>query len=139
MAENSYLPQTGDDLELVDFALEQQPSYTYKLDIDRGRVKGMTDEADALLQAVYLALGIERYDYLIYSWNYGVEISDLIGQPEDYVMSEVKRRIKDALTQDDRITDVDDWLFESNRNSLTVKFTVHSVYGNIQAEKEVKI
>lgn len=60
MADNSYLPQTGDDLDLVEFAMEQQPSHTYKLDISRGRVKGTTDDADALLQAVYLILSVER-------------------------------------------------------------------------------
>ena len=31
MADNSYLPQTGDDLDLIEFAMEQQPSHTYKL------------------------------------------------------------------------------------------------------------
>lgn len=139
MAENSYLPQTGDDLDLVDFAIEQQPSYTYKLDIDRGRVKGMTDEADALLQAVYLILSVERYQYPIYSYNYGVELVDLIGQPKDYVMSEVKRRITEALTQDDRINSVDDWAFEVRKKAVKVTFTIHSIYGEIETSKEMSI
>lgn len=139
MAENSYLPQTGDDLELVDFALEQQPSYTYKLDIDRGRVKGMTDEADALLQAVYLILSVERYQYPIYSYNYGVELVDLIGQPKDYVMSEVKRRITDALIQDDRINAVDSWEFETTKKALKTTFIIHSIYGEIETTKEVDV
>ena len=50
------LPTTGDDLDLITFAVETQPSYTHKLDIDRNRVRGMTDERDAVLQAVYLIL-----------------------------------------------------------------------------------
>ena len=139
MAENSYLPQTGDDLDLVDFAIEQQPSYTYKLDIDRGRVKGMTDEADALLQAVYLILSVERYQYPIYSYNYGVELIDLIGQPKDYVMSEVKRRITEALTQDDRINSVDGWVFETEKKAVKVTFTIHSIYGEIETTKEMTV
>ena len=138
MAENSYLPQTG-DLELVDFALEQQPSYTYKLDIDRGRVKGMTDEADALLQAVYLILSVERYQYPIYSYNYGVELVDLIGQPKDYVMSEVKRRITEALIQDDRINAVDSWEFETTKKAVKTTFIIHSIYGEIETTKEVDV
>lgn len=40
------LPTTGDDLDLIGFAVESQPGYTHKLDIDRGRVGGMTDEQD---------------------------------------------------------------------------------------------
>lgn len=139
MADNSYLPQTGDDLDLVTFAMEQQPSHTYKLDINRGRVKGTTEDADALLQAVYLILSVERYQYPIYSYDYGVELVDLIGQPKDYIMSEVKRRITEALTQDDRINSVDNWEFESAKKSLTITFTVHSIYGDIETKKEVAI
>ena len=139
MADNSYLPQTGDDLDLVEFAIEQQPNRTYKLDISRGRVKGVTEGADALLQAVYLILSVERYQYPIYSYNYGVELADLIGRPKDFVMSEAKRRITEALTQDDRISSVDGWKFENTPKSLVVTFTVHSIYGDIETKKEVDV
>lgn len=139
MADISYLPQTGDDLDLIEFAMAQQPSHTYKLDISRGRVKGTTEDADALLQAVYLILSVERYQYPIYSYNYGVELVDLIGQPKDFVMSEVKRRITEALTQDDRINSVDGWEFEGTKKALIVTFTVHSIYGDIETKKEVDV
>lgn len=139
MPENSYLPQTGEDLDLIQFAVEQQPSYTYKLDIDRERIKGMTDEADAMLQAIYLVLSVERYQYPIYSYNYGVELEDLIGQPKDYVMSEVKRRITEALTQDDRINSVDGWEFETTKKAVIATFTVHTIYGDVETTKEVDV
>ena len=60
------------------------------------------------MQAVYLILNVERYAFPIYSRDYGSELSDLIGTPRDYAISEIKRRITEALTQDDRITSVDD-------------------------------
>lgn len=139
MAEMQFLPQTGDDINLMEFAVEEQPSRTYKLDIDRGRIRGMTDEADAMLQAVYLILSVERYQYPIYSFNYGVELADLIGQPKDYVMSEAKRRITEALTQDDRIESVDGWAFETTKKSVIVTFTVHTIFGDIETTKEVAV
>lgn len=139
MAELQFLPQTGDDIDLMEFTIEEQPSYTYKLDIDKGRVKGMTDEADAMLQAVYLILSVERYQYPIYSYNYGVELADLIGQPKDYVMSEAKRRITEALTQDDRIESVDEWAFETTKKSVIVTFVVHTIFGDIETTKEVAV
>lgn len=139
MAELQFLPQTGDDIDLMEFTLEEQPSYTYKLDIDKGRIKGMTDEADAMLQAVYLILSVERYQYPIYSYNYGVELADLIGQPKDYVMSEAKRRITEALTQDDRIESIDEWAFETTKNSVIVTFVVHTIFGDIETTKEVAV
>lgn len=133
------LPQTGDDLDLINFQLEEQPGYTHKLDIERGRVSGMTDERDALYQAIYLILNVERYAFPIYSRNYGSELSDLIGQPKDYAMSEIKRRITEALEQDDRITGVEDWSFETGRNWVRASFTVATIYGELEAVKEVEI
>ena len=54
-------------------------------------------------------------------------------------MSEIKRRITEALEQDDRITGVDKWELETGRNSVRVAFTVHSIYGDVDVEKEVEI
>ncbi|MBQ7295982.1 MAG: DUF2634 domain-containing protein [Clostridia bacterium] len=132
-----YLPKTGEDLELMEFAELRMPGYTHKLIIDQNRIKGMTDKAKALLQAVYLILNTERYHYPIYSWRYGVELADLIGKPKDYAMSEAKRRIYEALIQDDRITDVDSWVFSSGHKWVTVSFVVHTIYGDVEAEKEI--
>lgn len=47
------------------------PSRTYKLHAEINRISGWTDEQEAVAQAIYLILNIERYQYLIYSWNYG--------------------------------------------------------------------
>ena len=133
------LPTTGDDLDLIAFQFNIQPGLTHKLDIDRERVRGMTDGRDAVLQAVYLILNVERYAYPIYSRNYGSELSDLIGKPKDYAMSEIKRRITEALMQDDRITSLSDWDFETGRKSVRVSFIVHTIYGDVEATKEVDV
>lgn len=133
------LPTTGGDLDLVAFAVAEQPGYTYKLDTDYQKMTGMTDKQEAIRQAIYLILSVERYAYPIYSRNYGVELADLIGCPKDYAMSEIKRRIIEALEQDDRITGVDKWEFEAGRNSVHVTFVAHTIYGDVGAGKEVKI
>lgn len=133
------LPTTGDDLDLIAFQFSVQPGLTHKLDIDRDRVRGTTDGRDAVLQAVYLILNVERYAYPIYSRNYGSELSDLIGKPKDYAMSEIKRRITEALMQDDRITSLSDWEFETGRKSVRTSFVVHTIYGDVEAAKEVDV
>ena len=133
------LPTTGDNLDLVSFQIGTQPGFTHKLDIDRQRVRGTTDGKDALLQAVYLILNVERYAYPIYSRNYGSELSNLIGKPKDYAMSELKRQITEALLQDDRITGLSDWEFETGRKSVTARFVIHTIYGDVEASKEVDI
>lgn len=115
------------------------PSKTYKIVFDKDRIKGYTTELDAIIQAVYLILSTERYQYIIYSWDYGVELIDLIGKPMPYVMAEVPRRITEALTQDNRIEDVVDFEFETKGKKLYVKFTVVSNIGNIPTELEVDV
>lgn len=133
------LPTTGDDLDLIGFQTIEQPDNTHKLDIEKNRVTGMTDGRDALLQAIYLILNVERYAFPIYSRNYGTELADLIGQPKDYAMSEIKRRITEALTQDDRITGVDNWSFETAGKVVRASFTVYTIYGEIDFSKEVEV
>lgn len=103
------------------------------------RISGYVDGLDSVKQAIYLILSTERYQHIIYSWDYGVELLDLIGKPLPYVMSEVPRRITEALTQDDRIEDVTDFEFEMNGKQLHVKFTVISNVGNIPTELEVDV
>lgn len=138
MAENSYLPRTGDDLNLIEFAMEQQPSLTYALDIERGRLRGTTDGAEALKQAIYLILSTERYDHIIYSWNYGVELKDLIGQEKEYALSEIKRCIAEALLQDERITALDSFDFNTDKKYVHVTFTAHTIYGELEVKTDVR-
>lgn len=115
------------------------PNETYKILADENRINGRTDDLDAVIQAVYLILNCERYKYLIYSWDYGVELLDLYGKPMPYVISEVERRITEALTQDDRIENVVNFEFETIHNKLHVKFEVITIYGGIEVNKEVVI
>ena len=103
------------------------------------RISGYVDDLQAVAQAVYLILSTERYKFIIYSWDYGVELVDLFGKPMPYVMAELPRRIKEALTQDNRITDVTDFQFEKNGKRLLTTFTVVSNVGNISTELEVEV
>ncbi len=106
---------------------------------DTDRLDGYVDELEAVAQAVYLILSTERYKFIIYSWDYGVELVDLIGQPMPYVMSELPRRITEALTMDDRISDVVDFEFTQNGKRLHTSFTVVTNVGNISTELEVEV
>ena len=57
-----------------------------------------------------------------------------------FILPEIPRRIKEALIQDDRIKDVDNFILNNDKQgNVTVEFTVHTVYGDIKAKKEVKV
>lgn len=133
------LPKTDNDGILMTFTEEMQPSKTYLLNQPKEVIRGTIDDMKALEQTIDLILSIERYEYIIYSWNYGVETKDLIGEDYLYVCSELKRRIEEALVQDDRINSVDSFLFEENKNKVNVTFTVHSIFGDIVKDKEADV
>ena len=115
------------------------PTQTYKVAFNSNRIDGYMDDLEAIKQAVYLILSTERYQCLIYSWDYGVELMDLIGKPMPYVLSELPRRIKEALVQDNRISDVTDFEFERHGKIIHAKFTVVSNVGNISTDLEVEV
>lgn len=118
------------------------PNRTYKIvfnDDELGRVSGYADELDSVTQAIYLILSTERYKFLIYSWDYGIELLDLIGKPLNYILSELPRRITEALLTDDRIKEVKDFEFEKTKNQLHTTFTVVTDVGNISTALEVVV
>ncbi|MCC0692334.1 DUF2634 domain-containing protein [Clostridioides sp. ZZV14-6387] len=128
-----------EDVSIINFDVRQEPSKTFKLNMERNKVDGICDDVEALKQTIFLILNTERYEHLIYSWNYGVELNNLIGEPISFVIPELERRIKEALVQDDRIENVDNFQFENVKGKVHCKFTVYSKYGNIKAEKVVSV
>lgn len=130
------LPASGSLLR-QDFQIAQQPSKTYRIQDET--IQGKADGLEAVKQAVYCILDTERYESILYSWNYGVELKDLFGKPMGYVKSEVKRRITEALTQDDRIQSVGAFSFAVSGRNLAVTFTVRTTQGEFEAGKEVRV
>lgn len=130
------LPQTGNILR-KEFQVVRQPSKAYRL--EKEHVRGYVEGLEAVKQAVYFILNTERYEHVIYKWNYGVELKDLFGKPMGLVKSKLKKRITEALTQDDRIQSVNAFSFTQEGRRLQVQFTVHTNCGDFQAGKEVNV
>ena len=122
-----------------EYTIEIYPSKTYKMDLEKCRIRGNIDGIESIPQAIYCALNTERGKYKAYSDNYGVELEELFGKNMTYVIPELERRIKEALEWDSRIDLVDDFVFEEKRNSVHVTFTVHTIFGEIEAERTVDI
>jgi hypothetical protein len=116
---------------------EESGTKTYKLDFEKKRIDGMIDGREALEQAIELALMTPRYEYAIYSHSYGTDWSGVIGESYLKAMAGAKSAIEDSLMCDDRILSVDDFEFEKKKNGMKISFKVNSVYGDIDAEKEV--
>ena len=126
------------DKDIIQINESTEPSNTFFIDFEKGRISGFVDEREAVKQAIMLILNTERYKFLIYSGNYGAELEALIGTHPDIVEDEAERLISEALLQDDRITAVYDFEFGRNRDTLLVNFKVDSIYGGIDIETEVR-
>lgn len=119
--------------------IQVEPGLTWGIRLDKNAVGAKIDAIQAVAQSVYMILNTERYKHAIYSWNYGVEFSDLFGQARDYVYPEIKRRITEALLVDDRITGVGDFTFSKQKNAVGVTFIVSTIYGEFEAGRVVSI
>lgn len=123
-----------------DFEIEEQPSKTYKMDLSGNTIKGFTDEIEAMKQVIFKILNTERYQFIMYSWNYGMETMDLYGESVTYVCPELERRITEALTADTRISGVSDFEHDTTvRGVVHTSFTVHTIFGDVAADKGVNI
>lgn len=132
------LPGNGDDLE-QGFALKRQPDLTFRLDFETGRAVGTVDELEAVKQAIFLALNTERFAYEIFTPNYGNELTALLGTAPPLVYAQIEQAIKEALSVDDRITGVSGFVFSKKQGAVTAAFTVSTVYGDVQEEREVAV
>lgn len=121
----------------VDLEEEIEPHKTYRMNFKDNNIEGFVDGKDAIRQAIYKILGTERYAYPIYSWDYGIELSDLYGEDVSYVCSELEDRITEALTQDERVTDVVDFELDIRKGTINVRFAAVTNIGKIYMEIEV--
>jgi hypothetical protein len=129
------LPQSANYEVLSNYETTEQPSITYKLDRENKRIVAVYDDyTESIRQAVYLILNIERYEYAMFSWNYGVELNDLFGRERQYVIPMLMLRIKEALIQDDRIVNVTNFSFDVNRSVYSASFTVVTKYADVDME-----
>lgn len=111
-----------------------ETSRTYRLDFNNHRCAGVIDGLDAVKQAVHKILQTERFMHLIYDADYGFESQGLIGSNSGYAQSELKRRIREALLQDDRISDITDFETLTQGDAISVSFMVESIHGDYRTE-----
>ena len=118
----------------TDIQLTSRPSRTWIIDRNTMQVGYMDEGLEAVRQSVEIALNVDRFRWQIYNTNFGNELEELIGDDADYIQSELPRMVDDALSVDDRVIDTTDYVFSVNGDSMTVSFTVNTVYGQLTEE-----
>ena len=119
-------------------ALKLTPNLTYRL--GEKTVAGKIDKLESIKQAVYHILSTERFSNPIYDDDYGVELEQYIGQDIGFITASIENTLREALTQDDRITDVqvtDVRKSDRDSNSCLIDFIIFTVYGSYDEQMTV--
>ena len=121
------------------FPLYREIAWDFKRDIpilENGDFK-IVEGNEAIKVWVYKALLVPRYNYSIYSWNYGSELMDLIGKAytPSLTKEEAKRYIKEALLINPYILEVTVVDTSFNNGLLSADIKIVTIYG----ESEVTI
>lgn len=137
----SLLPTYIEDDEELEQQEESQTPKEYEIDFKTGQLTGnIVEGAEAVKVWIWLVLQTPRYRYYVYTWDYGNEFEDLIGQgyTEEYIEAETKRMTEDCLLVNENIKEITDFSASVVNNTLTISFTASTIYGNVSfTEQEI--
>ena len=82
---------------------------------------------------IYKAIKTNRYEFEIYTWDYGSEIESLLGKGFQigFIKSETKRYIEEALVVNPYITKINKINVEFDTDILTAEIDLETIYGRL--------
>lgn len=122
---------------LEDPAIELNQVKAPAFDFEKGKtvmdLKGrvvMVEAQAAYRQWVMKCAMTERYEYLGYGPDFGVEVKAIMraNYPREIAESELERTIREALMVDPRTVAVENFSFEWNSDAVVVRCEVESIY-----------
>jgi len=134
-----------EDEQIIDTPLDEddldddyQQYRTYRMDFEHKRISGFVDGIEACAQAIWKILSTTRFAHLIYDDQYGNDLFNKLNDSDltpEYLAADIPVMIEDALTADERILSVSDLEYEIvDQDSVHVKFTVETIYGDTEIE-----
>lgn len=124
-----------DEEEIEELEEELKPPKEYGIDFETGQLTGEVVEGkEAIRVWIWLVLQTPRYRYYIYTWDYGNEFEDLIGQAytEEYIEAEAQRMTEDCLLVNENIQSITEFSASMESDTLTISFTANTIYGDIE-------
>lgn len=111
----------------------------YEIDFETGQLTGRVVEGkEAVRVWIWLALQTPRYRYYIYTWDYGNDFEELIGQgyTEEYIAAETQRMTEDCLLVNEHIQGITEFSVNMADSTLTISFAVDTIYGEIEFKNQ---
>lgn len=125
---------TVSDNNVTQIEITTLPSKTYNDRTDK--IIGKNNGLNSIIQTVRHILNKERYAYAIYDDWYGIELEKYFGQSFEYLQAQIANDLTEALTQDDRIYQIEVTTIEKiDIDTAHVVFNVYSTEGVIENEE----
>ncbi len=121
-------------------AAVQEIPREYGIDFDTGQLTGKIVEGlEAIKVWIWNCLHSERYRYAIYSWQYGVEYEQYIGETitDEYLQSDCQSETEEAMMVNPYITGLDDFSAELDGTELKISFIAETSLGNVEVNENV--
>lgn len=123
--------------ESVTGAASVQMPIEYGIDFSTGQMTGKKVYGlEAIKVWIWLCVHTERFRYQIYSWDYGVELEQYIGQTitEDFLNMDCRDGLEEALTIHPCITGIDGFEAYIERDRVRMKFTAVTTLGEVEMD-----
>lgn len=118
---------------------QNEVTRTYKVDSYNKRIIGTTDGQPAIEQAILKNFDTERFAYVIYSKNYGIELEKYIGKDYDFIRSDLQRAIEECLLVDARIYSINNLQFtQEGLDYMSITMDIKTEQGVLTTTLEVK-
>ena len=133
---------------LPTFALDkitaQSGGYTepveYEVNLETGQLTGRKVKGkEAVRMWIWLCLHTERFRHPIFSWNYGTELEQYIGQTltQEFLETDCQASVEEALMINPYINEIRDFQVTIEENKLLISFTAVTKFGEVEVETKV--
>ena len=112
----------------------------YEIDFETGQLTGRKVKGkEALKVWIWLCLQTQRFKWPIYTWDYGIDIEQYVGQAvtEEFVELDLEGEIREALTINPHISDVVDFKASIQGSKITVRFTAVTDQGEVEMHENL--
>lgn len=138
----SILPTFWEDtIETLTIATSALPvPREYGIDFKTGELTGaIVTGKEAIAVWIWNCLHTERFRYAIYSWQYGVEYEQYIGQTvsNEFLIADAQTETEEALTVNPYITGISDFDISFSGSTLSISFTAETTLGDLEVNTSV--
>lgn len=114
--------------------------YEYGVDFDTGQLTGAkVGGIEAIKVWIWNALHTQRFRHAIYSWDYGADMEQYVGQAvsEEFLNTDCHDEVEETLLISPYITGIENFRVALDGDSLQLTFVVRTVYGDTEVTTNV--